>query len=327
MKYYIKKAGHQELGSVMNGSKPSRGRYLYISKNPNVLSNFPPLSKTVKNDSALLSILPLHLKKKVYCNYIYHNDKYTIDGGTRNELRLYLNSSIEARGNIVEKDDVIILRKGKIAIDDEEEEIYFMMLVKSENSQIYDWLCSQITNSSISGGHCIYDGDIHWFEEEVVSVVRDLEYGSEINERVISTINSTQMDKNISDLFNSTSFRDFVMVGYENLCAVTRSSIRWNGLMNLEAAHIKPKSHGGIYLPSNGIALSRDMHWSFDKGFFTILDDLTIQVHEDVPSDYLHQYNGQKIYVPKDTFLKPDISNLKYHRDNVYGLFKRSGRL
>lgn len=32
MKYYLKRLGHQELGSVKNG-KAQRGRYIYISNN------------------------------------------------------------------------------------------------------------------------------------------------------------------------------------------------------------------------------------------------------------------------------------------------------
>ena len=36
MKYYLKRLGHQELGSVKNG-KAQRGRYIYISKDKNVL--------------------------------------------------------------------------------------------------------------------------------------------------------------------------------------------------------------------------------------------------------------------------------------------------
>lgn len=35
MKYYLKRLGHQELGSVKNG-KAQRGRYIYISKDKNV---------------------------------------------------------------------------------------------------------------------------------------------------------------------------------------------------------------------------------------------------------------------------------------------------
>ena len=39
MKYYLKRLGHQELGSVKNG-KAQRGRYIYISKDKNVLDIF-----------------------------------------------------------------------------------------------------------------------------------------------------------------------------------------------------------------------------------------------------------------------------------------------
>ena len=59
MKYYLKRLGHQELGSVKNG-KAQRGRYIYISKDENVLDMFPPLSKTVTNDSSIIPIIPLY---------------------------------------------------------------------------------------------------------------------------------------------------------------------------------------------------------------------------------------------------------------------------
>ena len=57
MKYYFKRLGHQELGSVKNG-KAQRGRYIYISKDENVVDIFPPLSKTVTNDSSVIPIIP-----------------------------------------------------------------------------------------------------------------------------------------------------------------------------------------------------------------------------------------------------------------------------
>lgn len=69
----------------------------------------------------------------------------------------------------------------------------------------------------------------------------------------------------------------------------TGNVIQYKSFMNLEAAHIWPRSHKGLYLPSNGIALCRDMHWAFDKGMFTIGDDFKVIVHPDVESDYLQQ--------------------------------------
>ncbi|MGN9076693.1 hypothetical protein ACTM9V_05085 [Oliverpabstia intestinalis] len=42
----------------------------------------------------------------------------------------------------------------------------------------------------------------------------------------------------MASLFNSVSFRDFVMTGYKNKCAITGNVIRYGSFMNLEAAHI-----------------------------------------------------------------------------------------
>ena len=64
MKYYLKRLGHQELGSVKNG-KAQRGRYIYISKDKNVLDIFPPLCKTVTNDSSNNSIVSKGCKKNI----------------------------------------------------------------------------------------------------------------------------------------------------------------------------------------------------------------------------------------------------------------------
>lgn len=125
----------------------------------------------------------------------------------------------------------------------------------------------------------------------------------------------------------SVSFRDFVMTGYKQKCAITGNVIQYKSFMNLEAAHIWPRSHKGLYLPSNGIALCRDMHWAFDKGMFTIGDDFKIIVHPDVESDYLQQYNNKSLYIPENAFFRPDINNLHYHQTHIYGLFKTSGSL
>lgn len=114
MKYYLKRLGHQELGSVKNG-KAQRGRYIYISKDKNVLDIFPPLSKTVTNDSSIIPIIPLYQKvaKKIYCNYIYHNDKYNVSGGTRNEYRIYCNGALEGKQLLFQPDDILIFRAEK----------------------------------------------------------------------------------------------------------------------------------------------------------------------------------------------------------------------
>ena len=97
--------------------------------------------------------------------------------------------------------------------------------------------------------------------------------------------------------------------------------IEYGNYTNLEAAHIKPKSHKGSFRPNNGIAMSRDMHWAFDKGFFSLTDEYKIQVHPETTSEYLWTFNDKQIKLPVDDFFKPDLENIRYHRENVYGFF------
>ena len=118
------------------------------------------------------------------------------------------------------------------------------------------------------------------------------------------------------------SFRELVTFFYEYKCAVTETVINYKELYNLEAAHIIPDSHRGPSHPKNGLALNRDMHWAFDKGFFTISDDYKVVVHEKVKSlPILSSIQGKKLYLPRDERARPSLLSLDYHRRNIFGIF------
>ncbi len=326
MKYYLKKCGHQELGSVKNG-KAQRGRYLLTSMNKNVLTMFPPLSESQLNDSALLPVIPLYSGKKVYCNYVYHNDKF--HGSTanhpRNEYRIYLNKELEEQQYLFCEDDIIIIRTESITEEDEPQIVYYLDHLKNNGSALYDKLNKVIEDYPINGGYGIFEGNIPEFEEKVSKLAKPDDCEVAIDDTVTKKI-ATSAD-NMASLFNAVSFRDFIMVGYDNLCAITGTVIKYESYMNLEAAHIKPKSHGGLFLPNNGMALCRDLHWAFDKGFFTLDDDLKVVVHPKIESEYLNSFNGRQIRIPSNQFFVPDLENVRYHRKNVYGLFLTTGKL
>lgn len=329
MRYYLKRCGHQELGSIGADGKPQRGRYLLTSMDKDVLSMFPALSTAQINDSALLPIIPLYSGKKVYCNYVYHNDKF--HGSTavhpRNEYRIYLNRALEGNTYLFKTDDVIVMRQVEAVLDSEEnyQTLYYLDHIENDGSALYEKLNTAIQNYPIFGGYGIYDGTIPEFENKVSRLALPDECEVEIDDSVTNRVSASE--DTMASLFNAVSFRDFVMVGYDNLCAITGTVIRYESYMNLEAAHIRPKSHGGLFLPNNGIALCRDLHWAFDKGFFTLNDNLEVLVHPKTTSDYLKSFNGKQIRLPQNPFFIPNLNNVKYHRDNVYGLFLTSGRL
>lgn len=326
MRYYLKKCGLQELGSVKNG-KAQRGRYLLTSMSKEVLGMFPPLSEAQLNDSALLPVIPLYSGKKVYCNYVYHNDKF--HGSTaahpRNEYRIYLNKELEEQQLLFSENDIIIMRAQEITEEDETQTVYYLDYLRNNGTALYDKLDKVIESYPINGGYGIFEGIIPEFEEKVSKLAKPDDCEVAIDNTVTNKI-ATSVD-NMASLFNAVSFRDFIMVGYDNLCAITGTVIRYESYMNLEAAHIKPKSHGGLFLPNNGMALCRDLHWAFDKGFFTLDDDLKVVVHPKIESEYLNSFNGKQIRIPSNQFFVPDLDNVRYHRENVYGLFLTTGKL
>lgn len=260
MKYYLKRLGHQELGSVKNG-KAQRGRYIYISKDKNVLDIFPPLSKTVTNDSSIIPIIPLYQKiaKKIYCNYIYHNDKYNVSGGTRNEYRIYCNGALEGKQLLFQPDDILIFRAKKtsslpkdiLGSNDvpeaavEEANVFFLYRCCDKNSELYRMCKKLVDESNIRGnGHAIYQGIITEVENKInqLCVKNFNEMDTVIEDTVTAKAQSGDIDE-MASLFNSVSFRDFVMTGYKQKCAITGNVIQYKSFMNLEAAHIWPRSH------------------------------------------------------------------------------------
>ena len=332
MEYYIKKLGHQELGSIKEDGKPSRGRYIYISKNKEVLNFFPPMSEKVVNDNVVLPIISVELKKKVYCNFVYHNDKISrgLSNG-RNEYRLYLNNDIEDHQLLFKENDIIVFKSVQYEYDNEYSNLYYLLMLSQENEEVYNrykMLDKIIEESKLKKGHAVVNEKIDFIEEKIneIELQENIEIvvPTQVIEKTQEFIGTTT---SIENLFNSQSFRDFVMVGYGNKCAVTGKSIVWKKFINLEAAHIMPKSHNGTYMPNNGLALSRDIHWAFDKGLFTINDDYTIKVHEELLDTYLGEFEGKKINLPENPFFVPNKESLRYHRENIFGLFKYSGRI
>lgn len=328
--YYIKKLGFQELGSPKKDGSISRGRYILISKKSEDF--FPPLSQTELNDTILLPIIPSEHHQKVYCSYVYHNDKYhgSDAKSPRNEYRLYLNNKIDPNRNYFNPSDIIVFSK---FLQEQNSALYQLDLFRPDNEN-YDFLNHIIEESTLLGGHALVDEEFSFIKstitdlDQLETIIPD-EIKKIVKEKQEDLYNpEEEIEKTKgSNLFNSVSFRDFVLLGYQNKCAITNESIFFDKLINLEAAHIKPKSHLGSFLPCNGIALSRDMHWAFDKGMFTIDENYIIIVHDDVKNTLLNKYNNKKINIPLEDFFKPEKLFLKYHNEKVFGLFKYSGVL
>jgi len=326
MKYYLKKCGFQELGSVGDDGKAKRGRYLMTSMAAEVLAFFPPLSRYVLNDCAVLPIIPLYTGKKTYCNFVYHNDKF--NGSTakhkRNEYRIYLNTELEDHRYHFEAEDIMVMRAEDIPDSDGQlgpHTVYYMDVLKNHSSGDYISLSRYIEDYPITGGYAVYEGELEWFETRVAQV-KDSQYESDIviDPTVTKRIEQSSPETR-SNLFNPATFRDFVLAGYGNACAVTGRKV--DNLMDtgIDVVYIRPTFDGGNCLPGNGLPLAKELSLLFVQGNFTLSDKFEILVHPRNQNPLLDELHLRQIRVPPKAFFQPDRANLEYHREHVYGSF------
>lgn len=336
-KVYIHRCYENELG-YRKGISGGAGRFLFIAKE--ITNFFPHLSKLELNDTILIDIIDLN-NKIIACNYVYHNSKTAISdiGKTRDEYRLYIPSIIDTNRDLFKPNDIIAFTKHKI-----EDKIYFKLNLfqVSTNNEEYKTLNKYLIDGKKGTkdiNHLLID----------LKYVNFLKIDIDINEEKIITDETIEiMSKNQKHLFDnleemaeqtkevpsdetglikSNNFRDIVLFAYMGKCAITGKSINYESLSNLEAAHIMPQAHNGPDAVPNGMALCRDLHWAFDKGFFTIKyleDDYIVDVHTNVKSnELLKEIDGIKIFKPSDSRFRLHNNALEYHQKHIFGTFKQ----
>lgn len=121
--------------------------------------------------------------------------------------------------------------------------------------------------------------------------------------------------------FRDAAFTRVIQRAYSKTCAMTGLKlVNGGGRCEIEAAHILPVERHGPDSPRNGIALSRTVHWLFDRGIISITDKGEILVAEALVPDAIRRMlnpDGQ-ILQPSDVALRPHPQFLRYHRENIF---------
>lgn len=108
---------------------------------------------------------------------------------------------------------------------------------------------------------------------------------------------------------------------YDRTCAMTGLKlINGGGRCEIEAAHIRPVEENGPDSPRNGIALSRTVHWMFDRGILSIADNgLILMAKRLVPDQVSRMLNPQGcILLPNNPTFAPHRVFLRYHREHRF---------
>ncbi len=121
--------------------------------------------------------------------------------------------------------------------------------------------------------------------------------------------------------FRDQAFTQVVRRAYDSVCAMTGLNlVNGGGRCEIEAAHIKPVAANGPDSPRNGLALSRTVHWMFDRGLLSAEDGGKMLVAGRLVPPQARSFLNPDgmLRWPKDPFLRPHPQFLRYHRDSVY---------
>ncbi|MFN7877182.1 MAG: HNH endonuclease [Pirellula sp.] len=120
-------------------------------------------------------------------------------------------------------------------------------------------------------------------------------------------------------------FRLDIVGAYNYTCALTGYRVTTiDGASIIDAAHIHQFSESRNNDPKNGIALCKNAHWMFDQGLWSLDDDYRIIVADTAFDEAtreqksLRDFRGERIALPSQPNLWPDLRHLAWHREHKY---------
>ena len=288
-------SGHQ-AGLVI----PKSLRSYLPGLNPQVSANRPTVDKYIRADL----IVDYETVSCVETRY-----QYQTWGGTRSPESRLTDNLGDLRNEAVGGDYVVIQR----SISDLG--LYRLILVR-QGSPDYKWMVEK-QNARRWG---VLTAEYPLREEDLWES-RDEQRRHESQEFDLFDERAQTITRKTVQLARSIIFRDTLLRIYEGECAVCQSGLRTERFLEVEGAHIVPRSRAGANDARNGLALCRTHHWAFDHGLFgidtqfrVIVPSASLMIEENAP---LRNLDGVKIKRPSEEKLLPAQAALKWHRENL----------
>ena len=128
------------------------------------------------------------------------------------------------------------------------------------------------------------------------------------------------------------NFRKNILEAYKYRCAICGFNVTLRDRpIALEAAHIKWRMAEGPDKAGNGIALCSLHHKLFDRGAFTLSDQLEVRVSEYVDKtsvgfeEWLKRFDGREINFPPEATHYPNEDYMGWHLKEVFkGTYEKS---
>ena len=157
---------------------------------------------------------------------------------------------------------------------------------------------------------------------EVAQMILENHFPISLHDDILDAV-SLHITRVVSRSRRDPQFRNHVLRAYEHQCAICGFGVRLGSSdLALDAAHIKWHQAGGPDKVENGLALCVLHHKLFDRGAFTVSENYSVQVSQDVYGargmEWLLPFHGEPITSPQSASYLPNPRYLKWHRKQVF---------
>lgn len=160
-----------------------------------------------------------------------------------------------------------------------------------------------------------------WFpDSEQVALFATFGFTKHQIKKLNLDLNATRTDGEIVQ-GRDARFRIMVVSQYRFTCALTGYGLHTvKGSSLVEAAHIHAFADSKDNSIGNGLALTRDAHWMFDEGLWTLSENNRVCVAKEVftewgPDGYwLKERDGCELVFEKGVTLRPTAEHCAWHR-------------
>jgi putative restriction endonuclease len=158
----------------------------------------------------------------------------------------------------------------------------------------------------------------------LIGDILERNFPESIHDDILAGIEAQQIVEVVRRRVRDPKFRHNILTAYEHQCAICGFDVRVRNLpVAIEAAHIKWRQVNGPDNETNGIALCVMHHRLFDRGAFTIGNDLKFMVSEDVSGgfgvdEWLERYHGQPMRMPSRVEYQPAEEFIGWHHTEVF---------
>ena len=159
---------------------------------------------------------------------------------------------------------------------------------------------------------------------EVIQILLSAHFPSSLHEDILQAVGIELPPQVFSQRRSNINFRANILRAYEYKCAVCDFDVRLGtSPIALEASHIRWRQANGPDIEVNGLALCSLHHKLFDRGAFTLSEQLEILVSDEANGsvgfeEWLRRFHGEQISFPQRRSYYPAVEFISWHVREVF---------